>query len=50
MSVHRVANGEALPAGDRRTHNWPPARAFSDCSIDLDREELPGGIAILEPF
>lgn len=43
------ANGEgAYPVGDPRTHNWPPARAFSDYRIEIDRTNLPEGVKLLE--
>ena len=48
ISVHRRLDGETLPVGDRRTHNWPPARAFSDYEIRLDDKDLPAGITIEE--
>lgn len=50
VTVSRVHHGEAVPAGDPRTHNWPPARAFSDYRIELDEAELPDGISVLRPF
>ncbi len=49
VKVLRCHAGECLPAGDERTHNWPPARAFTDYRIEIDRENLPEGITILEP-
>ena len=48
VSVNRVHEGEAHPAGDSRTHNWPPARAFSDYEIVLDEEGLPDGVSVHE--
>lgn len=50
INVRRVNNGKDHPVGDPRTDNWPPARAFSDYRIDVDRENLPPGISIVEPF
>lgn len=49
VKVLRCHGGECLPAGDSRTHNWPPARAFSDYRIGIDREDLPEGVSIVEP-
>ncbi len=49
VKVLRCHNGECLPVGDSRTHNWPPARAFSDYRIEVDREGLPEGVSIVEP-
>lgn len=48
VSVNRVHNGEALPVGDLRTDNYPPARAFSDYAIEVDAENLPSGVEILD--
>ncbi|WP_366552755.1 type I-C CRISPR-associated protein Cas7/Csd2 [Aquibaculum sediminis] len=50
VTVHRLHSGEAVPAGDPRSHNWPPARRFSDYSIALEAEGLPTGVSIVEPF
>ena len=50
ITVSCVRDGEALPVGDRRTHNWPPARAFADYRIDLDDADLPPGVTVHEPF
>lgn len=50
ISVNRVFEGEIVPAGDKRTHNWPPSRAFSDYAISLDDADLPDGVTVHEPF
>lgn len=50
VTVSRVHEGEAVPCGDRRTHNWPPARAYTDYRIDLDEDALPEGVTIERPF
>lgn len=50
VRVQRMSGGEAIPVGDPRTHNLPPARAFSDYRIDVDDSELPAGVSIIEPF
>ncbi len=49
VKVLRCHEGECLPVGDSRTDNWPPARSFADYRIEIDRENLPEGITILEP-
>ena len=49
VTVHRVHDGEAHPIGDKRTHNWPPARAWGDYRVEVDRDGLPDGIEIVEP-
>ncbi len=48
VTVERVYNGEALPVGDQRTHNYPPARAFSDYAVNVDSANLPAGVEILD--
>ena len=48
VTVERVYNGDALPVGDQRTHNYPPARAFSDYAVNVDSADLPTGVDILD--
>jgi len=48
VTCNRVCNGEAYPVGDQRTHNYPPARAFTDYEIVVDKDNLPPGIEILD--
>ena len=48
VTAHRVYNGETLPVGDQRTHNYPPARAFCDYAVEVDSANLPAGVAILD--
>jgi len=50
VSVKRCHDGECMALGDKRTHNWPPARAFSDYRIDIDTDDMPAGVAIVEPW
>lgn len=50
VTVSRRSGDDLIPVGDPRTHNLPPARAFSDYQIHLDAADLPDGITILEPF
>lgn len=47
VTVKRMVDGEAR-ALDRRIDNAPPARAFTDYRIDIDRDALPEGVAIIE--
>lgn len=47
ITTHRCYDGDSVLVGDKRTHNWPPARAFSDYRIDVDESDLPDGISIL---
>ena len=48
ISVHRVHDGSSAPVGDKRSDNWPPARAFSHYDIRLDATNLPANIEIEE--
>jgi CRISPR-associated protein Csd2 len=48
VTAHRVYGGETLPVGDQRTHNYPPARAFSDYAVKVDSAGLPAGVEILD--
>ena len=50
VKVHRRSGDDLIPVDDRRGHNLPPARAFSDYEITLDREALPENITIDEPW
>lgn len=50
VTVSRVVDGEAVPVGDPGLHNRPPARAFKDYRIDVDGEDLPGGVTLHEPW
>lgn len=42
VTVHRVHDGSSVPVGDKRSDNWPPARAFSHYDIRLDASNLQG--------
>ena len=50
VRVSRVRGGEAVPVGDVRTHNWPPARTFRDYRIEVNSKDLPEGINLIEPW
>lgn len=50
VSVGRLVDGEAIKPGDRRLHNHPPARAFSDYRIDVDEGDLAAGVTLVEPW
>lgn len=50
ISVSRVHKGDVVPVGDTRSHNWPPARAFSDYKIEVGDAELPQGVTLIEPW
>lgn len=47
VRVGRNIDG-AFRAIDRRLDNYPPARAFSDYAIEIDRDNLPEGVKIIE--
>ena len=48
VTVNRVFDGEAYEPGDRRTHNLPPARAYSDYAVGVDDSGLPNGVALID--
>ncbi|GGG94718.1 type I-C CRISPR-associated protein Cas7/Csd2 [Glycocaulis albus] len=48
VTTRRVFEGERRPAGDSSTHNWPPARHWSDYEVVIDRDGLPAGVEIVE--
>ena len=48
VTVNRVFAGEEHDPRDRRAHNLPPARAFSDYAVHVDSSNLPTGIEVIE--
>jgi CRISPR-associated protein Csd2 len=48
VTTRRVHQGSSHPVGDSATHNWPPARHWSDYEVMIDREGLPAGVEIIE--
>jgi CRISPR-associated protein Csd2 len=48
VNTWRVYQDVRHQPGAEATHNWPPARSFSDYEITIDRERVPEGIEILE--
>jgi CRISPR-associated protein Csd2 len=48
VTTYRRQADTEYPVGDPRTHNWSPARAFSDYRIDVDTNGLPDGVEIVE--
>ena len=48
VTVNRVFDGEEHDPGDRRAHNLPPARAFSDYAVHVDASGLPAGVEVIE--
>ncbi|MDB2408094.1 type I-C CRISPR-associated protein Cas7/Csd2 [Jannaschia sp.] len=48
VKVWRGEGDAAREVGDPRLDNLPPARAFSDYRITVDRDDLPEGVEIVE--
>lgn len=46
VTVHRRHDGSSVPVGDKRSDNWPPARAFSDYEIKLDDANMSPGVTV----
>ena len=46
--VKRVNGGEDYVPGDLHMHNLPPARAWLDYRVNLDADDLPSGIEIVD--
>mgnify|MGYP001481522561 CR=1 FL=1 len=47
VSIGRNIHGEFRRIDDQ-LDNYPPARAFSDYIVQIDRDNLPGGVEIIE--
>lgn len=48
VAVWRQFQGIRHLPRDPATDNWPPARAFTDYAVTIDRENLPDGVEIIE--
>jgi CRISPR-associated protein Csd2 len=48
VKIGRNVDGEFRALDDRGLDNLPPARAFSDYRIEIDRTGLPDGVEIIE--
>lgn len=48
VTVHRKYQGSIQPIGSPATDNWPPARAWADYHVTINREGLPAEIEIVE--
>jgi CRISPR-associated protein Csd2 len=46
--VQRRFNDELYPIGSARLDNVPPARSYSDYFVSLNRDDLPGGVEIID--
>lgn len=50
ITVSRVSGGDVVPVGDARSHNWSPARSFTDYRVEVDNTNLPQGVTLVEPW
>ena len=48
VKIGRNVDGEFRAIDDKRIGNEPPARKFSDYVIEIDRDNLPAGVEIIE--
>lgn len=48
VTVNRVHDGEEIDPAERRAHALPPARAYSDYRVTLDKTQVPNGIEIID--
>ncbi|MDZ4740519.1 MAG: type I-C CRISPR-associated protein Cas7/Csd2 [Alphaproteobacteria bacterium] len=48
VTVRRFHDGEEFAIGDKRLHNAPPARAFSDYRVNVNTANPPPGVEILQ--
>jgi len=50
VTIDRCHDSECLPVGDKRTHYWPPSRAYCDYAVHVDDSDLPAGVSLVEPW
>jgi CRISPR-associated protein Csd2 len=48
VETWRVFQDDRHKVGDPNTHNWPPARHWTDYDVTVDGEGLPAGVEIIE--
>lgn len=52
VKTHRVHQGASYEIGSegyyKNTDNWPPARAWSDYRVTIDRDGVPEGVEMIE--
>jgi CRISPR-associated protein Csd2 len=48
VKVGRAIHGEFRTLGDPAIDNHPPARAFSDYQVIVERQDLPAGVEVIE--
>lgn len=48
VKIGRNVNGEFREVDDRGIGNFPPARKFTDYKVEIDRNDLPEGIELIE--
>lgn len=46
VKTWRVHKGSRHAIGDDATDNWPPARAWTDYAVTIDRDGLPDGVEV----
>ena len=48
VTVSRKHQGEEVPVGDVASRGLPPARSYDDYSVQVDTEDLPDGVTLIE--
>ena len=48
VTIKRICDGEEYDPSERRVRNLPPARAYTDYAVHIDRIDLPGGVEIVD--
>jgi len=48
VTVNRIHDGEEFDPTERRAHELPPARSYSDYRVHLDTTQVPSGIKIID--
>ena len=48
VAVKRVFDGDVYEPDDRRVHNLPPARSYSDYVVAVNRNGIPNGVEIVD--
>ncbi len=48
VTIRRAANGKEHDLGSEGASGLPPARAFRDYAVHVDRENLPSGVEIID--
>ena len=48
VTVNRVFDGKAYDPRDHRTQNLPPARAYADYAVNIDDNNLPDSVTLVD--